>query len=409
MNRILDVYYNQNFVGELTQNENGDLAFTYNTTYINGNNPPISLSLPLISDTYIGRTVDSFFSGLLPEDHIRQRLERKYGISSGNTFALLHAIGEDCAGAISVYEQGKKPPLPATKMIDIAQGELLEILKNVSAYPSFTQGSNNRLSLAGAQEKLPIRFFDDTVYLTAHGTPSTHIIKPPVEWVVDSVYNEYFCMQLAQKVGLNTPETNVKYIQGIPHYIITRYDRIQDKAGYTNRIHQEDFCQIMGILPQNKYQNEGGPSIDNCQEILTKHSATPAICNRAFFHRVLFNFLIGNNDAHGKNFSMLYTGQKPTLAPAYDMLCTAVYPELSQKMAMKVGKHYNYRYVYRPSFYRIAGNNQNLADMYIDKMIQTIIPSAYAVKSDLQQQNIQSPIIDKIIDIIKIRSQKLEV
>ncbi len=408
--RILDVYYNQDFVGKFVQEDAGTLSFTYDTTYVEQKKMPISISLPLTTDTHLHNQVYSFFSGLLPDEHLRDKLAKKYGVSKDNPFSLLSRIGEDCAGAISFYHPGKKPPPvahdQAHNLEKIDDKDISEIMHKIPHNPMLSDDEKYRLSLAGTQDKLPIRFINGTVYLVRNGTASTHIIKPPIAHVKDSVYNEYFCMQLAHKMGIPTPNTHIKIIGGMAYYIIDRYDRIIHSNNTVTRVHQEDFCQIMGIHPENKYQSEGGPAIRDCQNIITQHTTQPALNHRTFFRMVLFNFLVGNNDAHGKNFSVIYKNRHIALAPAYDILSTSVYPNLSLHMAMKLGKHKKPRWVFRPTFYRL-GNNKNVIDTYINTMTKNIIDNAHILKQQMRTDGYASPVVDDIMGVIKNRSQKL--
>ena len=133
-------------------------------------------------------------------------------------------------------------------------------------------------------------------------------------------------------------------MEDIDYLLVQRYDRTSLKAApgspeHLEREHQEDFCQALGISPDNKYQIEGGPSLQQCFALLRELSSAPVIDLQRLLDAVIFNFLIGNHDAHGKNFSLLY-GRETRLAPLYDVLSTAYYPELAKKMAMKIGGEY---------------------------------------------------------------------
>jgi len=200
-----------------------------------------------------------------------------------------------------------------------------------------------RLSLAGAQGKIAVYKENGQVSLPLGGAPSTHILKPAIERFEGIVYNEWLCMQLAHTIGLPTARTEMGTVEGIDYLLVKRYDRTRVGPDSLRRLHQEDFCQALGIIPEHKYQREGGPTLQQCFRLLRDTSSLPAIDLQSLLDGVIFNFIIGNNDAHGKNFSLLYEGETGTearLAPFYDMLSTAYYPELSPKMAMKIGGEY---------------------------------------------------------------------
>jgi serine/threonine-protein kinase HipA len=175
------------------------------------------------------------------------------------------------------------------------------------------------------------------------GAPTTHILKPAIERFKGIVFNESLCMKLAHAIGLHTARTQTGKVEDIDYLLVERYDRtlVKDSGGveFLERDHQEDFCQALGIVPENKYQAEGGPSLKQCFALLRELSSAPVIDLQRLLDAVIFNFLIGNHDAHGKNFSLLY-GRETRLAPLYDVLSTAYYPELSRKMAMKIGSEY---------------------------------------------------------------------
>jgi serine/threonine-protein kinase HipA len=253
-----------------------------------------------------------------------------------------------------------------------------------------------RLSLAGAQEKLAVGFQNDKVALIKGTTPTTHILKPLTERIADSVHNELFCMRLARKVGIPTPTVTIHFVGNAPCYIVERYDREKAKDGTITRIHQEDFCQALGILPEIKYEGEGGPSIAKCQEILSAHSVKPAFDQLRFLDILIFNYLIGNADAHGKNFSLLYKETKPELAPAYDLISTAVYPDLSEKMAMKIGGKYKPEDVFLRHWYHFVPDTRaaktNL-EKRLHELAKTTLEQAHTLKDEFHKDGLQSPVL----------------
>jgi serine/threonine-protein kinase HipA len=177
-----------------------------------------------------------------------------------------------------------------------------------------------------------------TVELPLGNTPSTHILKPEPERFPGLVVNETLCMTLARKVGLNVPPVSTRLIADRPCILVQRYDRDTRPDSTVLRVHQEDFCQAIGIPPEQKYQQEGGPLLRDCVALPREWSTIPALDLPAFLDGVIFNVLIGNADAHGKNYSILYRQNQRRLAPLYDLVCTLAWPELSKTPAMKIGK-----------------------------------------------------------------------
>jgi serine/threonine-protein kinase HipA len=197
----------------------------------------------------------------------------------------------------------------------------------------------------------------------------------------------------------------------IPYYLVERYDRTINNDGQVCRIHQEDFCQALGIAPELKYEREGGPSLKTCQTLITKYALRPAVDHIRFINIIIFNYLIGNADAHGKNFSFLYRENKPDLAPAYDLLSTEIYPDLSKKMAMKIGSTYKPRDVYRHDFYKLVPDtkaSKSGIDKQIDIMVGKIVAGAENLKKDLEAHLYTSDVFEKIIGVIKERTLRLK-
>jgi len=216
-------------------------------------------------------------------------------------------------------------------------------LCNLSTRPLGIDDEFRGISGAGAQDKLIACLKDGQVLLPLNGTPSTHIIKPGIERFPESVFNEWFCMRLSKACGFETADCEVCTFGGSPYYVTERYDRQTDGA-VVMRLHQEDFCQLLRCRPEIKYQDQGGPSVVECARLL-KSLRLPVADLLSFVDRVVFNFIIGNGDAHGKNFSVLYHGKLPRLAPVYDALCTTVYPAIAKKMAMKLDGKFEFRWV----------------------------------------------------------------
>jgi len=194
-----------------------------------------------------------------------------------------------------------------------------------------------------------------------------------------------------------------------PYLLVERYDR-RWQGNDVIRLHQEDFCQALSIQPENKYEREGGPGISTCLDEIQKHSVEPLPDRIAFLNIVIFNYLIGNADAHGKNFSLLYEEGKPSLAPAYDLLSTAVYPELATKMAMKIGGKYDPGEVDLRHWHRLvpatAGARHALEKTLRDLAARTL-DQATKLHAELKAENVISPILDSILSLIKKRATRL--
>lgn len=340
----LEVWLFADHVGTLFLRD-GRLNFRYDPVWLGQSNAvALSVSLPLRPEPFDDHQSRPFFAGLLPEGQLRRVIARQLQISGQNDFALLAHIGGECAGAVTFLPPGQT--LPVSSSTDdvqwLSDEELVAILEELPRRPMLVGHDGLRLSLAGAQDKLPVVFDGVRVGLPRNGTPSSHILKPPIHAVEDSVINEGFCMALAETMQLRSAKSHIHTVLNHPFLLVERYDRSMDAQGHRLRLHQEDFCQTLGVVPEMKYQNEGGPDLAQCFDLVRRVTRPSAPQVLRLFDGVIFNALIGNHDAHAKNFSLLYSGKAPVLAPFYDMLCTAVYPTLTPKMAMKIGSKYKF-------------------------------------------------------------------
>lgn len=338
MSRSLDVYLKDRKAGELLQGEDASLTFTYDSDYLATDPVALSVSLPLREESFVDHIARPFFSGLLPDEKARRRLASALGVSSGNSFGLLEIIGGECAGALSLVSPGQSPPPSTSDHVQpLDDKRLQEILALLRQRPLLGGEAGVRLSLAGAQDKLAVAIIDGQITLPKAGRPTTHILKPFIEGLDGTVENEVFCMSLARRLGLNVPSVSKGTAGKIDYFLVERYDRITHGDGRIERVHQEDFCQALSVPPELKYEEEGGPGISQCQELIRRATGRPAAEMLHFQRMLIFHYLIGNADAHAKNYALLYRGKVPDLAPIYDAVCTAAYSRLSQKLAMAVG------------------------------------------------------------------------
>ena len=195
-----------------------------------------------------------------------------------------------------------------------------------------------RLSLAGAQDKLAVCVEGDAIGLAKGGRPTTHILKPLIQALDGTVENELFCLRLAARLKLPVPAVEMRHGGTIPFLLVERYDRALHKDGTITRLHQEDFCQALSVPPELKYEEEGGPGSERSLDLIDRATARPAADRLNFIRALIFHYLVGNADAHGKNYALLYHGKVPDLAPLYDIVCTAAYPRLAKKLAMAIGE-----------------------------------------------------------------------
>lgn len=339
MTRTLSVWWDGVVVGTLQLNQHGQMRFTYAADWLaDASRPAISFSLPKREQPFTQRQCRPFFAGLLPEEAQREVIAGALGISQGNDFAFLEALGGDVAGALSLWPQGEVPPAPEPTLAPrpLSDEELVEVLDTLPKRPLLAGRDGLRLSLAGAQTKLPVVLVDDRVALPAPGQPTTHILKPAIERFPHTTENEALVMTLAAAAGLPVASVTARSVEGRSYLLVTRYDRRFDASGQAHRLHQEDFCQALGIVPERKYAAEGGPPFKAGFDLLRRATTVPAVAVLAFLDAAIFNLIVGNADAHGKNFSLLHQASGVSLAPFYDLLSTVAYPDLSPSLAMKI-------------------------------------------------------------------------
>ncbi len=423
MTRLLDVYFYDRPVGKLSQDSSGRLSFAYNREYLNSDGAlPLSIALPLRGQPFDHLASQAFFEGLLPEGDVRHQLADCLRISEKNIFSLLEAVAGECAGAVSLYSEDEKSKIADSNNMKIrilTDQEFFTILNNLKNNPFLADEKNIRLSLAGAQNKLPIITIHHpnnnyTIALSL-GMPTTDILKIPIISYPGSVHNEFFCMQLAILAGINVPMTRLKKIKDTDFLLINRYDRFTEKtdSGQTiiHKLHQEDFCQALSIVPQMKYEeNNTGPTLLKCLDLIQNHSAQPSVDKLEFIKIIIFNYLIGNADAHGKNFSLLYFNGKPRLAPAYDLLSTAVYPQLSKKMAMRIGRKNDPNRVLLQHWQTLVEDNASARKVLENSLrnVSSNLPTlADSLQNNLEKLGITSPIFEQIKKIIQKRAKHI--
>ncbi|MBL8548253.1 MAG: type II toxin-antitoxin system HipA family toxin [Hyphomonadaceae bacterium] len=339
MKSALTVWWNGAIVGTLRLDEHGDTTFVYAPDWLaDPNAPALSRSLPKQAEPFDRRRTRPFFAGLLPEEAQRDAVARALGISKGNDFAFLKALGGDVAGALTLWPEGETPPVydGAVAREPLGDNALVDLLDALPTRPFLAGDEGLRLSLAGAQSKIPIVLVDGQVALPAPGQPTTHILKPPMTRFPATTENEAFAMRLAAALGLSVAGVEPRRVKDRPFLLVIRYDRVIDATGAAHRLHQEDFCQALSIPPEHKYAAEGGPTFKVGFQLLRDATSRPALEVLKLLDAAIFQLIVGNADAHGKNYSLLYGPDGTVLAPLYDLMCTIAYPDVAPKLAMKI-------------------------------------------------------------------------
>ncbi len=395
MSRYLNVWINDKQVGTLSSQD--DIwRFQYAGSWLSDTQSfPISPKFQLQSEAFIDgsdqRPVQWYFDNLLPEEQLRSVLSKEAGIAESDAFGLLGYYGAESAGSIVLdaeeprAENGWKPLTPG----DLSQ----RILNLLNA----TLGSTapKRMSLAGAQHKMVVGFKDGHLFEPLAGTASTHILKPEStsEVYPHSVINEFFCMSLARAVGLSVPAVHLLYVPQ-PVYVVERFDRQVDSTGTVQRLHIIDTCQLLNRSRAFKYKNATVETLAEAVAMSNQRAAD----RLALFDWVLFNFLIGNGDNHLKNLSFLIDDTGVRLAPAYDLLSTAVYETRAfndssvwpnSQLAMSIAGKTQFDQIGRQEIVHSAdvlGVPASIANRQIDAMLRKIIPTADEIISKVETQ-----------------------
>lgn len=404
----LEVWLFARRVGTLALVE-GHLSFCYTPECLMRSDAvALSASLPLQAEPFADHKTRPFFAGLLPEGQMRRLIAQQFQVSGQNDFALLERIGGECAGAVTFLEPGKALEVPAhnDNVQWLSDDEIVAILDELPRRPMLAGKDGLRLSLAGAQDKLPVVFDGARIGLPLNGAPSSHILKPAIHAVEDSVINEGFCMALAEAMQLKPARSKIHAVLDRSFLLVERYDRLIDAQGNLQRLHQEDFCQALGVVPEMKYQNEGGPDLAQCFELVRRVTRPSAPQILRLLDYVIFNVLIGNHDAHAKNFSLLHSGKTPVLAPFYDTLSTAVYATLTPKMAMKIGSKYRFSEVearHWAQFAESAGLTKAQTKRRILELAKSLPATARKLQSAPEHRFAGNALVEQINALIEQR------
>ncbi|MGY3621580.1 type II toxin-antitoxin system HipA family toxin [Bradyrhizobium sp. USDA 10063] len=358
-NAPLNVFVNGRLVGVLRRESSGAIDFRYDRQWLSWDSTfPISLSLPLREDRYIGAPVINVFDNLLPDSEpIRRRVAERVGASGTDAYSMLTKLGHDCVGALQFLPEGIDPG-PAGKVDGkpISTGDVGNIIQNLATAPlGLGEDDEFRISIAGAQEKTALLRQEGRWYKPVGTTATTHILKPQIgrlpngSDLSNSVENEYFCLRLLSALGVPTANVELGDFGRRPTLIVERFDRRWTSDKRLLRVPQEDCCQSLSVPPSRKYQSDGGPGMKEILELL-KGSDTATEDLAVFMRAGIAFWLIGATDGHAKNFSIfLSPGGRFRLTPLYDVLSAQPSLDAKQiqtkafKLAMSVGKSRHYR------------------------------------------------------------------
>ncbi|MER9436394.1 type II toxin-antitoxin system HipA family toxin [Mesorhizobium sp. M0618] len=419
----LDVYIAGRPVGRLHHLQGGKLSFSYDEAWMEGRvRIPLSLSMPTITRTYEGKVVEAFLWGLLPDnEQTLGRWAQRFQVSARNPFALLKNVGRDCAGAVQFLPPGHQVSRGENVEL-LTEAQIGDRLRDLRKDGAATRriGDPGQFSLAGAQAKTAFHFDKGSKSwgIPLGDTPTTHIFKPPLPHLHGHTENEHFCLKLACKLGMDAAHSQVLDFAGEKAIVLERFDR-RSIDGKTIRIHQEDMCQALSVMPTLKYENQGGPGITTISKTVLSASLDPIRDRQTFLAANVFNWIIAGTDAHAKNYSMLLGAQgEARLAPLYDI--SSILPHLGEgeieaemrdlKLAMKIDRVYPIDEI-MPRHWARCASSAKVGGEYTVRTIRhqlAVMPDmASECAQELRQEGIFHEIVGRLVDAIATRIEGL--
>jgi serine/threonine-protein kinase HipA len=390
------------------QSIRGRLTFIYNDAWRNDADAyPLSLSMPVAAKEHSHALTEAFLWGLLPDNEaVLSRWANKFQVSARNVFALLSHVGEDCAGAVQFVTPdrlealltGGEDSVTWLSEDDIAQR--LAILREDHAAWRLARDTG-QFSLAGAQPKTALLLQEDRWGIPSGRLPTTHILKPPTGHFDGHAENEHICLMLARELGLPAAQSRVMHFKDEIAIVVERYDRLR-RGNDVIRVHQEDMCQALGVMPMKKYQNEGGPTPEKIVELLRAASSDRETDVQTFITALGFNWLIAGTDAHAKNYSLLIAGGRVRLAPLYDVASILPYEQFDTrkvKLAMKMGGEYKLAQIGLRQWQKLARDLRVNADQLIASLTQMAkqIPDEVSnARKQARGQGLKEAVVDRL-------------
>jgi serine/threonine-protein kinase HipA len=299
----------------------------------------MSLAVPLNLQYTVAqkKRMYNFFAELLPESRNYEWLAQSLTYDERNVYGMLRKYGKDIAGALTIYDPSDPVSVKKAKTEPVDEKMVRYLLENMPQAALANSPKSGKTSLGGVQGKIVLAKKSGIWHRVHYGYPSTHIVKPLVQEHPTMIYDEAFCMQMAQNSGLTEYPVWIERFDGIDALVIERYDRNSNTEG--DRLHQEDFNQALGAGGSEKYQEYGGKvSAKRIAQTLARFGSNADVMG--FASQLLFAIAIGNLDMHAKNVSILhYPDESIRLAPVYDQVPLR-HQNTDGKMALAIGGIY---------------------------------------------------------------------
>jgi serine/threonine-protein kinase HipA len=382
----LPVYFEQRLVGTIDVDKNGP-GFTYELDWIRLRGAfPISTTMPFKSERISSDLFLPWAANLLPESEQLRTLGQLLGMARSDVIGLLSAIGGDTAGALSFNQPGRTSSV-LWRLVGKPE-ELERIIEELPNKPFLVGDEGVSMSLAGVQAKLAVAVDENRrICIPMNGSPSTHILKPDSPRLWGGVQNEAFCLTLARRMKIPTPDVTTGKAGKRTYLLVKRYDRTGE-GGRWRRLHQEDYCQALGKPPSAKYESNqtgiSGPTLKDLFDVTRRHMPPTDVVR--LLDMAVFNVLACNTDAHAKNYSIIIRAAGSTLAPLYDVMCGEVWENVTKNLAQKIagknrGDHLKERHWRR--FARDCGLNPKQVIDRVSALAKSAIAEAKAAASEV--------------------------
>lgn len=418
MTDSLVVLLDRTVAGTLTRMSGGRLRFDYEASYRDAPDAtPLSVSMPIQIRSHPDRAVTPWLWGLLPDNEaVLRRWAREFQASASSPFSLLATpVGHDCAGAVRfTSENGVDDIVDGKGEIRwLSLKEVAARLRELKADTTAWLGGEftGQFSLAGAQAKTALLYQDGRWGVPSGALATSHILKPSVAGLDDHDLNEHLCLDAAGRAGLIVAGTRVADFAGESAIVVERYDRRRVDDSMT-RVHQEDVCQALSVLPDQKYQREGGPGVTEVARLF--RSTMPTRVAEAavlrFLDALAWNWIIAGTDAHAKNYSLLLSARQVRLAPLYDVASALPYGTHERKLrfAMKIGG--DYRVFGYANTWKRAARDLGLDSAVVLSRVEELTaraPEAFAdAASSPGVSELGRPLPARLVDLVAERSRQ---
>lgn len=396
------------------------LSFAYEEAWRNDADAyPLSLSMPLGAKEHGPTPSEAFLWGLLPDNEaVLARWANRFQVSARNVFALLSHVGEDCAGAVQFVTPDRLEALPSGEEDAIewlTEGDVAQRLRTLREDHAAWRLARDtgQFSLAGAQPKTALLLQNERWGVPSGRLPTTHILKSPTGHFEGHAENEHICLRLARALGLPAALSKVMRFKDEVAIVVERYDRLNQGNDFI-RVHQEDICQALGVMPTRKYQNEGGPTPERIVELLRTVSTDREVDVQIFVAAMGFNWLIAGADAHAKNYSLLLAAGRVRLAPLYDVASILPYDQFDirkVKLAMKVGGEYKLSQIGLQDWRKFARGLRIDADALIASMAtmaEQIPDEVRAARDKAREEGLKEAVLDRLAKTLTERARTCE-